>query len=333
MKLDYCEYCKKIHELDIVEKSDTIEIKGEEIIYLKKEYFCNYCKKTYITPELEELNQLIAKDEYRKKHHLLTSNEIKKIREKYSLSQSDLALILGWGEITITRYETKEIQNEKYDNILRKIDENPYILYDYFEINKDSFQQKKQIKIYQKIIKVAPNVKQINLLIEQSLIKKHFSNDPILKGNTDIKLNRILALLKYIVDSGFVLTKTKVGQILWYNDMLYFQKYNYSMTGLSYFKMKYGMCPLGLDLILDSPSISIKEIIEEDYMKIVIASIDIDYYLTPDIIEIIKIVINKFKQKNTGEIMEYIKKEIAYNETKENEFISFEYARIIEFSI
>ena len=48
------------------------------------------------------------------------------------MSQSDLALILGWGEVTITRYETKEIQNEKYDAVLRKIKDNPYLLYDYF---------------------------------------------------------------------------------------------------------------------------------------------------------------------------------------------------------
>lgn len=327
MKENYCPYCEKIHDLEIIEVLDRIEIKGEMIEYNKKQYYCSLKKEAFIPQDLEDLNQLTAKDIYREKHNLLTSEQIKRIREKYSLSQSDLALILGWGEVTITRYETKEIQNEKYDNVLRKIDENPYVLYDYFEINKDSFPQKKQVKIYQKIIQVAPNIDQINLLIEQSLIKKHFSNDPIIKGNTDIKIKRIFALLQYIVNSSFILTKTKIGQILWYIDMLYFQKYNYSITGLSYFNMKYGVCPLGLDLILDSPSIEIKEIIEEDYVKTIIDKVNSNYELTPDMKEIANVVIYKFKDMNTNEILSYIKNESAYKETNVNEFISFEYAK------
>jgi len=48
---------------------------------------------------LEDLNLLSARDTFRKEHNLLTSNEIRSIREKYKLSQSDLALILGWEKL------------------------------------------------------------------------------------------------------------------------------------------------------------------------------------------------------------------------------------------
>ena len=331
MQTNYCKYCDKVHELNVLEHTEVCDIKEEKIEYTKKEYLCEKTNKIFTTPDLDDINQLEAKDIYRKKHSLLTSKEIKQIREKYSLSQSDLALILGWGEVTITRYETKEIQNEKYDNVLRKIDDNPYILYDYFEINKDCFDQKKQIKISKKIISVSPSEEHANILIEQSLIKKHFTNDSIYRGNSDININRILAVLKKIVDSGFLLYKTKIGKVLWYIDILFFQKYNYSITGLSYFNMKYGACPLGLDLILDSPSIEIKEIIEDDYVKTLVANVKSDYELTPNEIEIIDLVIAKFKDLNTNQIIEYMHKEKAYIETNENQFISFEYANTVEF--
>ncbi len=329
--MNNCPLCNKEHELQIIEKQDICDFKEEKIAYLKKEYYCKETNEKIVTPELEEINQLSIKDEYRKKHNLLTSSEIKEIREKYSLSQSDLALILGWGEVTITRYETKEIQNEKYDAVLRKIKDNPYLLYDYFEINKDYFDQKKQTKISHKIIKQSPSTEQTNILIEQSLIKKHFSNDSILRGNSDIKIYRILAILKRIVDSGFLLYKTKIGKVLWYIDILFFKKYNYSITGLSYFNMTYGACPLGLDLILDSPSIELKEIIEDDYMKTLVVKVDTDYKLTPQETEIIDIVINKFKKMTTNEIIEYMHQEKAYLETKENSFISFDYAEFVKF--
>ncbi len=331
MQTNYCKYCDKVHELKVLEHTEVCDIKEEKIEYTKKEYLCEKTNKIFTTPDLDDINQLEAKDIYRRKHNLLTSKDIKQIREKYSLSQSDLALILGWGEVTITRYETKEIQNEKYDNVLRKINDNPYILYDYFEINKDCFDQKKQIKISKKIISVSPSEEHANKLIEQSLIKKHFTNDSIYRGNSDININRILAVLKKIVDSGFLLYKTKIGKVLWYIDILFFQKYNYSITGLSYFNMKYGACPLGLDLILDSPSIEIKEIIEDDYVKTLVANVKSDYELTPNEIEIIDLVIAKFKDLNTNQIIEYMHKEKAYIETNENQFISFEYANTVEF--
>lgn len=48
---------------------------------------------------------------------LLTSDEIVAIRESYGLSQVDLAKLLGWGEATISRYESKAIQDEAYRKI------------------------------------------------------------------------------------------------------------------------------------------------------------------------------------------------------------------------
>ena len=95
--------------------------------------------------------------------------------------------------------------------------------------------------------------------------------------------------------------------------------------------MTYGACPLGLDLILDSPSIELKEIIEDDYMKTLVVKVDTDYKLTPQETEIIDIVINKFKKMTTNEIIEYMHQEKAYLETKENSFISFDYAEFVKF--
>ena len=45
---------------------------------------------------------------------------------------------------------------------------------------------------------VSPSEEHANKLIEQSLIKKHFTNDSIYRGNSDININRILAVLKKI---------------------------------------------------------------------------------------------------------------------------------------
>ena len=55
--------------------------------------------------ELWNINLINSLDAYRIKKDLLTSKEIKDIRKKYDLTQSELAYLLNLGEVTITRYE------------------------------------------------------------------------------------------------------------------------------------------------------------------------------------------------------------------------------------
>ena len=47
-----------------------------------------------------------------------------------------MAQLLGLGEVTITRYETKQIQDEAHNKIMKLIDENALMALDYLEKNK-----------------------------------------------------------------------------------------------------------------------------------------------------------------------------------------------------
>ncbi len=58
-------------------------------------------------------------DIYKKQNNLLTNFEIKKIRQKYGLTQKEYALVLGLGEVSINRFEKGAIQTEAVDSILR----------------------------------------------------------------------------------------------------------------------------------------------------------------------------------------------------------------------
>ena len=73
------------------------------------------------------------------------SDQIVAIREMYGLSQVDLARLLGWGEATISRYESKAIQDEAYDNMLRIIRENPKVTLELFQKNASKFSPAKRV--------------------------------------------------------------------------------------------------------------------------------------------------------------------------------------------
>lgn len=123
-----CPLCARIHEIEERKRFATITLKGDQVTYKERFYFCANAdedENEFETGSMTNENLLNARNAYRVKHGLLTSAEIAAIRENYGLSQVDLARLLGWGEATISRYESKVIQDESYDTMLRLIKDNP----------------------------------------------------------------------------------------------------------------------------------------------------------------------------------------------------------------
>ena len=105
-----CPLCDKTHEIEERKRTTTIIIKGEEVTYEERFYFCansDEDENEFETGTMTNENLLNARNAYRVKMGLLTSDEIVAIRESYGLSQVDLAKLLGWGEATISRYESR----------------------------------------------------------------------------------------------------------------------------------------------------------------------------------------------------------------------------------
>ena len=109
-----CPLCDKMHEIEERKRTTSITIKGEEVFYEERFYFCANAdedENEFETAAMTNENLLNARNAYRVKMGLLTSTEIVALRESYGLSQVDLAKLLGWGEATISRYESKAIQD------------------------------------------------------------------------------------------------------------------------------------------------------------------------------------------------------------------------------
>jgi putative zinc finger/helix-turn-helix YgiT family protein len=66
---------------------------------------------------------------YRKKHGLLSADEIRAIRERFDLTQADLTRLLHLGANTISRWESgRNVQTEAMDILLRMIRDLPHSL-------------------------------------------------------------------------------------------------------------------------------------------------------------------------------------------------------------
>ena len=83
---------------------------------------CSACGEQIILPPLRRsLDRAVQR-----RHGLLSSAEIRAVRERSGLSQAEIARRLGVGEKTYTRWEAgRSVQNRSSDNLIRLIDQDP----------------------------------------------------------------------------------------------------------------------------------------------------------------------------------------------------------------
>ena len=81
---------------------------------------------------------------------MLTSQDLKIIREKYSLSQVSFSKLLGFGEKTITRYENGAIQDISHDLLIRLM-QKEFAFKEIWDLRKDKLSLKEN-KIIEKIL-------------------------------------------------------------------------------------------------------------------------------------------------------------------------------------
>lgn len=95
------------------------EFKGEVFKVETPAFACTKCGwLTLDTDTTDELRRRTA-DAYRKKHALLTSDEIRAYRQALGMNQKNFAAFVGVGEASVKRWETWLVQEKSSDELMR----------------------------------------------------------------------------------------------------------------------------------------------------------------------------------------------------------------------
>lgn len=142
----FCSECEQYVNYTVKPLKKSFQVKDEWVTATIQVSTCNICGNEVFNRKLEIENDIKVFDAYKTKKGLLTTNEIKQIRDRYRLSQATFSKLLGFGEKTITRYESGSIQDRTHDNLMRllKRDENMIVLY---KLNIKSLSSNEQKKI------------------------------------------------------------------------------------------------------------------------------------------------------------------------------------------
>lgn len=331
-----CPLCDKTHELEERKRITTITLKGEEVTYEEKFYFCANADENeneFETGAMTNENLFNARNAYRVKMGLLTSDEIVAIRENYGLSQVDLAKLLGWGEATISRYESKAIQDEAYDTMLRLIKDNPLQALESLKKNSDKFSVKKRLEIRAKIVEKLDSYGK-EFLTRQTFEGEYanFEEPSDSNGFAILNIDKIEAMISYLAQKVNNLFKVKLMKMLWYSDVLSFAEIGSSMSGLVYRHEAMGALPVGHYSLMNLENLNVQEEMSYNYdtMLHVYPIANMDYSVLADEEKaILDKVIKKFKDYKTKDIVDYMHDEKAYIETKPGEIIPFSLAKEI----
>ncbi|MBR2948519.1 MAG: DUF4065 domain-containing protein [Lachnospiraceae bacterium] len=332
----HCPLCEKMHEVEERKRITSIVLKGEEVTYEERFYFCANAdedENEFEVGAMTNENLMNARNAYRIKKGLLTSQEIVEIRENYGLSQVDLAKLLGWGEATISRYESKAIQDEAYDTMLRLVRDNPLHALEFLKRNMDKFTLIKRFEIRSKILDKLDSYGK-EYLTRQTFESEYAEFEEVSDSNgfTVLNIDKIEAMISYIAEKVPELFKVKLMKMLWYSDVLSFISNGTAMTGMVYRHESMGALPVGHYSLMNLENLNVKEEMNSnfDIMLHIYPTAEMDYSVLSDEEKtILDKVIEKFKDCKTKDIVEYMHEEKAYIETKAGDIIPFSLAKEI----
>ena len=328
----YCPYCKKEVEYKI-EKRDLKEFRGIEVNTFENVAICNECNQDLYVNEIEDENNERIYQIYRERANIIKPEDIIKLREKYDISQRELTAILGFGKMTINRYERGGLPTKSQSDYIKLLIENDD---KFIEKVKEAYEKNNiNDKTYNKIIseEVEKNIskKEVQDNIRRYLKSVLNRKPDIYNGYKSLDLEKVENIISYIASKVKNLTITSLNKYLWYIDMLSFNERTVAITGLTYQNQKFGPTIVykkydELSLLDDKYTREDIETENGNTTKIISNNnFNLDKISSSEK-EIIDTIIKLLKNKNVTDISEISHREDGWKKTKRFEQISFEYA-------
>ena len=328
-----CPVCGDVHFIEKRVRETQALFKREVVDYEEVYFVCEQSEEEeneFVPAKVMDLNLLKVRDAFRVAKGLLTSREISAIRSYYGLTQSEFAAMLGWGEVTVTRYESKTVQDETYDSIMRMVYENSMLALEYLDKHRERFTAKRFGEIRANIkAKLDDNSRMYLKMQEIKSLYTKFEEASDFNGYKILDIDKLANVMGYFATEVSYLYKVKMMKLLWYADAVCYKRHGHSMTGLVYEHMTYGALPIGFNEILNVPTIEvIEEMIYEDISYKIVPKEKVSEGVFPEQeLNVLELVTNKFKDYRSRQIVDYMHEEKAYLDTEDHDFIPFSLAK------
>jgi len=230
-----CPVCEKSTESALIRRAATVTVRGESFEVEEESIRCKGCGATYETMEspdaVAQANRL-----YRAKHEFMQPDEIRAFRNRYRLTQKELAELLGWGVASLSRYENGALQEEAQDRALRMAMK-PSNLIDLVKSHGSALQPGRAAAVLSLISESDPSWGPEDRFRHLTARKPDIFN-----GYRSFEPRMLFAVVEFLC-RGREVYRTALNKLLFYADFLHYREYGCSITGAVYTRLPLGPVP------------------------------------------------------------------------------------------
>ena len=323
-----CPHCEAMRDVETVEARETVEIRGERVEIPAKYYRCRVCGEDFDDPKAVSDPLEKAYAEYRARHGMVQPSELKAFRKRYGLTQNELGKLLGWGSVTLSRYENGALQDEAHDKEIRLAME-PRNLASLVEQTPDAIVGEKRLRLLGDLEMEEAEAFSFERIFEERFGRYRADE---LSGYRPLNVSKVFnAILFFCREGDF---KTKVNKLLFYADFKHFKEFTTSITGAQYVHLPLGPVPNNYDhyfaeLIANGSLTVEEEPCTPDFIMeklVTVRTPDLLAWFSDSEIKTLVEIKEHFKNYTATAIKDFSHNEKAYKETSERQRISYEYA-------
>lgn len=320
-------------EMIVSKEWHTLNFRKEKFKVLSHFYKCVDTGEQFEDDLFAELNYNQSINQYRTKYNIPFPEQIIAIREKYELSAAKMSDILGFGTNSYRLYEAGEVPSQSNGKLIQ-------LVADPHEFRKlMQYCHSLKEKEIDKINKTIDNLLEIqkNNKVDKQLENYYLgSSQPnSLTGFKTPNINKLSEMILFFIEKTQP-WKTKLNKLLFYADFYMHSKYGCSISGIRYQAIQMGPVPNNFNGIYEY--LANKELFDVIYtnfsnggtgekFKIKSDKVFNKEQFTPQEIEILDFVLDKFKDTTTNEIIDYSHQEKAWIDNhNERNLIDYNYS-------
>lgn len=321
-----CPNCEKETELELVRTRKMVEVRGEPIEVNAEFFKCTECGAEFENTRGPD-SLALAYREYRHRHEMLQPEQIRDWRKQYGLTQKELGQLLGWGGVTLSRYENGALQVEAHEKILRLAME-PRNLMTLIEESPEALPEDKRARLFEELRLADDEACSFERLFEERFGR--YAPDEF-SGYRKLDTQKLFNAILFFSVGGQL--KTKLNKLLFYADFKHFKEYAISITGAHYVHLQYGPVPNNYDYYFAELArehiLDVEEEVLGQYTGfkcVARREPDFDAFEKTER-DVLAHVMEHFRRYGSAEIMKYSHEEEAYVSTNDGETISYLYAQ------
>jgi putative zinc finger/helix-turn-helix YgiT family protein len=325
-----CFECGHLVTPTIEERIEVLPVRGEDVEVCARVGVCPHCGVDMSVTELDEATLITAFNTYRQRHGLLAPEEMVRLRERYGLGQRAFSLLLGWGEITLHRYESGSLQDAAHNAQLRMAADpaNVRIL---LEANghRLTVRQRAKLEVALGALEAGGTASDACSCEDRFVVREE---QDAYGGWRKLEVSKLREMMIFFARLPEMFP-TKLNKLLFYADFLHFKRHGVSISGSPYLAFPYGPVPdhygtIRADLC-ESGALATREVYGPDWGGEILTAeraVDKDLF-TAEELETLQEVATGLAGLTASRIAELSHKEAAWSNTPHRDMISYEWAK------